>query len=222
MELTNKEVQKLRMMSYFIKAAINIIDNEGIEKLTIRKVSKIAGYNSATIYNYFENLNHLSFYCSIRYLTLYAKELPKCLDKATDDLDKCIQVWKCFSKHSYENPKIYNTIFFSGLSSDVINKSIKTYYDIFPDELDIGDFAYMPMLLEDSIYERDYILLKDALSKRNVSIENIRHINEMDILIYRGMLSAMEVNIPKMTVNEAVEKTITYIKQSMRSYGVEI
>ena len=222
MELSNKELQKLRMMSYFIKSAISIIDDEGMDKLTIRKVAKNAGYNSATLYNYFENLNHLTFFCSIRYLSYYAKELPKYLSEAKDELDKCIQVWRCFSKHSYTHPKIYRTIFFSGLSSETINSSIETYYEIFPEEIELEDFAYMPMLLEDNIYERDYILLVDALTKRNISLEDIRKINEMDILLYRGMLSNIEVNITGMGVEEAVEKTIAYIKQTMRSFGIDI
>lgn len=49
------------MMGYFIDAANQIIENEGIESVTIRKVADIAGYNSATLYNYFNDLNHLLF-----------------------------------------------------------------------------------------------------------------------------------------------------------------
>ncbi len=48
-------------MTYFIDATNEIIENEGIESVTIRKVANLAGYNSATIYNYFENLDHLIF-----------------------------------------------------------------------------------------------------------------------------------------------------------------
>ena len=54
-----KQIQKARIIHYFIEAAVKIIDEEGIEGVSIRKVADIAGYNSATLYNYFDDLPHL-------------------------------------------------------------------------------------------------------------------------------------------------------------------
>lgn len=54
-----RQLQKKRMMHYFIDAAVQIIDEEGIDGVSIRKVADIAGYNSATLYNYFDDLPHL-------------------------------------------------------------------------------------------------------------------------------------------------------------------
>lgn len=51
--LDKKFKQRVRMIKYFIDATIEIIEKEGYEGVTIRKVADIAGYNSATIYNYF-------------------------------------------------------------------------------------------------------------------------------------------------------------------------
>jgi AcrR family transcriptional regulator len=55
--LDNKEIQKRRMMGYFLEATKTVIDTEGIFAVTIRKIASMAGFNSATVYNYFENLN---------------------------------------------------------------------------------------------------------------------------------------------------------------------
>ena len=48
--MTNKELQKKRILMYFIEAAQNIMENEGIENITLRKVADMAGYNSSTLY----------------------------------------------------------------------------------------------------------------------------------------------------------------------------
>ena len=61
--LDKKYIQKVRMVKYFVDATIEIIEKEGYEAVTIRKVADIAGYNSATLYNYFDNLEHLLFFC---------------------------------------------------------------------------------------------------------------------------------------------------------------
>jgi len=221
MENSNKAIQKKRMMSYFIEATNEIIENEGLESLTIRKVADKAGYNSATLYNYFENLKHLIFFSSIRHLSDYAKDLPGYLDKAKNPIDACLKVWECFAKHSYNHPEVYQLIFFGGFSSDTVNNSIKTYYEIFPEQISEDVKEYMPMLLEDNLYERDYILLKRALQDTDINEEDIRSINEMNILIYRGMMSDMEANYLNLTIDEAVNKTLKYIKKVFKAYDIK-
>lgn len=221
MKNSNKSIQKKRMMSYFIEAANEIIENEGLEGLTIRKVADKAGYNSATLYNYFENLKHLVFFSSIRHLSDYAKDLPEYLKKAKNPIDSCLRVWECFSRHSYTNPQVYQLIFFGGFSSSTVNNSIKTYYEIFPEQISDDVKEYMPMLLEDNLYKRDYILLKNALNDTDISDEDIRSINEMNILIYRGMMADMETNYFNLSIDDAVDKTLKYVKKVFKAYGIE-
>ena len=62
-------------MMYFIEATQELILDEGLEKLSIKKIAEKAGYNSATIYNYFENLEVLILYASINYLKDYLNDL---------------------------------------------------------------------------------------------------------------------------------------------------
>ena len=50
------DIKKKRVMMYFIEATQELILNEGIENLSIKKIAEKAGYNTATIYNYFEDL----------------------------------------------------------------------------------------------------------------------------------------------------------------------
>ena len=53
-------------MSFFVEAVQKIIEEEGIDAVTIRKVSKLAGYNPATLYNYFDNIDYLVGFASIK------------------------------------------------------------------------------------------------------------------------------------------------------------
>lgn len=109
--MDKKTIQKRRIMSYFIDAAYNIIDRDGIEKVTIREVADIAGYNSATIYNYFDSLEHLIFYASLRYLKEYINDLNDYVKDCRNSLDRFIRIWECFIFHSMNRPKIYYNIF---------------------------------------------------------------------------------------------------------------
>ena len=62
--MTKKDREKIkrsRMMKYFIDAANKIINTQGIDAVNIRDTADLAGYSSATLYNYFDNLTHLVF-----------------------------------------------------------------------------------------------------------------------------------------------------------------
>ncbi len=220
--LDNKEIQKRRMMEYFLEATKTIIDTEGISAVTVRRVASMAGFNSATVYNYFENLNHLIFFASLKYLKDYAEALPKYTIKAKNSFENYLNVWRCFSYYSYLRPEIYNLIFFSSFSHTTINSSIKTYYSIFSEEIGEETKAFLPMLLEDNIHLRDYTVLKAASAEGFFKEEDLHEINEMNILIYQGMLSRLLSGKNDYTVEVAVNKTLTYIERTLSAYRIDI
>ena len=214
-------MQKKRMLSYFLESTNTIIEEDGMEAVTIRKVASMAGYNSATLYNYFENLNHLLFFASLKYLKDYAKDLYNYTKDSKNSLETYLNVWLCFSYHSYLKPEVYNLIFFGGFSSATVNESIRTYYSIFPEELGEESKKFLPMLLEDNIHLRDYKLLKASAEEGFLKEEDLKDINEMNVLIYRGMLAKLLSKNNTYTVEEAVERTMKYINKTIEAYRID-
>ena len=211
--MDNKEIQKKRMLGYFLEATNKIIEEEGIEAVTIRKVASLAGYNSATVYNYFENLSHLIFFASLKYLKDYAEDLPKYTSGSKNSIENYLGVWRCFCFHAYSNPIKYNLIFFGEFSHSKVNYSIKTYYSIFPEEIGEESKKFLPMLLEDNIYVRDYKVLKSAAEEGFLKEEDLHEINEMNVLLFQGMLSRMLNKNNILSVEEAVEKPLNILKK---------
>lgn len=215
--MNKKEIQKKRMMSYFIEAANQIIESEGVDAITIRRISDIAGYNSATLYNYFENLDHLVFFASMKYLQEYVLCLPEYIKDAISPIDKYLRIWECFCHHSFKKPKIYYTIFFNKFSNS-LNDDIKEYYSIFPEELGNPSKDILPMLLGQNIYDRNRAILESCVSEMPIQREVIDEINEMNLLIYHGMLSRILNGQVDYTIDEAIKRILLYMKRSIRSY----
>ena len=215
--MDKKQIQKKRMMSYFIEATNQIIENEGIDSITIRKVSDIAGYNSATLYNYFENLDHLIFFSSMKYLKEYVLSLPEYLKNSEDPIDKYLRIWECFCKHSFRKPRIYYTIFFDKFSNS-LNDDIKEYYSIFPEELGKQSKDILSMLLGQNVYDRNRSILESCIPKDLINEEDLEEVNEMNLLIYSGMLSRVLNEQTDYTIDEAVARTLLYLKRSINSY----
>jgi AcrR family transcriptional regulator len=215
--MDKKEIQRRRMMSYFIDAAKQIIDDEGPELVSARKVADIAGYNSATIYNYFDNLDHLIFFASMKYLKEYVMDLRKYTKGISNPVEKYLKIWECFCMHSFNNPKIYQLIFFNKFSTS-LNDAVTQYYKIFPEELDEQEEGLMPMLLEKNIYARDYAALQACAKQGFIKKDHIYEINEINLLMYQGMLQNILTQQLTYSLEEAVARMLKYIKQVMKSY----
>lgn len=218
--MTKKEIQRLRKMKYFIDAAEEIIENEGIDKITIRKVADVAGYNSATLYNYFESLDHLLFYTYMRYLKDYAYRLQTDLKQDENAVDQFLSIWRLFASESMKHPSIFYTLFFTEFSND-FNHAVKEYYSIYPENLGTPPEEVMPMLMERNIYERDYRALELCAKKGFLRYEDLREINEIIMLMYQGILVRLKDQKDYFDPDEATEKLIKYINVVLNNYIIK-
>ncbi len=209
----NKKIQTVRMMSYFIDATSQIIEEEGIENVTIRKVADLAGYNSATIYNYFEDLSHLIFFASMTFMKDYTKALPEYISNAKNPLERYFLIWECFCKYSFGSPKIYYAIFSSDLG--VHPAKLIDYYDYFP-----GDIISVPddlktMIMEASVSKRTRIALDQCVKEGYIKESEADQMAEIHFLIWQGALTLYINNRSDNSVEEVAKMTLNHIQNTI-------
>ena len=146
--MAKNEIQESRMKNYFIEAAKSIIRGEGMRALSVRTVAEEAGYSYATLYNYFDNLKELIYFC------------------LKDFMDECRQFVKD-SKHPSEAGKA------SYMSK---SKAFCNYFVQYPGifevifTLSLRDLAYtekIPLEIDAlfiNIFDEDYKVLAENLS----------------------------------------------------------
>ncbi|MBU5483989.1 TetR/AcrR family transcriptional regulator [Clostridium sp. MSJ-11] len=113
--MDNKEIQRQRMMRYFIDAAKEIIKEEGVNELTVRKVGEKAGYSYATIYNYFNDLNTLLAYCAFDFLEDCYRYVVSFKDKTEDCRERVGICGAAYFRYFAENPDMFQIIFLEEL-----------------------------------------------------------------------------------------------------------
>ncbi len=129
-----KQMYRQQTMGYFINAALEIIEEEGIDSLSIRKTAEKAGYNSATLYHYFSDFEELRIFSAMKYLDQYAKDLPAYLEPVTRPLERYLKIWECFCLHSFSHPDIFWLLFFKHADTNWdFSYYFHAYYDIFPE-----------------------------------------------------------------------------------------
>lgn len=215
--INKNDKKKKKMLKKFINATTDIIKNEGIDRVTIRKVADIAGFNSATIYNYFDNCKQLIFFASINFISDYVVEMPSYIENSDNPVERLIKMWEYFSLHSFKNPKIYYAIFSENLG-DKSENLIKNYYKLFPEELDNAPNNLLPMLLESDLSKRAKIAIQPCIEKGYLNEKEAKLVDEGIRLTYHGMLTLIINNRVDYTPKEATAHLKTHIKTIINNY----
>ncbi len=212
-----KNLRQIRTMRYFIDAAQTILEQEGLGGLTIRKVADLAGYNSATLYSYFENLDHLAFYASLKYLRSYLLKLRE-LNQPDDGFLRFIQIWRHFATEAFTYPDHYYNVFFA-VQRFEFNDSVRRYYEIYPEDLENLSEDLLPMLLETNIYKRDFEALKLCADQGYFKESRIPEINDILVLLFESYLLRVKNSDEPIDVEAQVNRIIGYFSAILKGYA---
>lgn len=220
-----KQMYRQQTMSYFINAALEIIEEEGIDSLSIRKTAEKAGYNSATLYHYFSDFEELRIFSAMKYLDQYAKDLPAYLEQVTRPLERYLKIWECFCLHSFSHPDIFWLLFFKHADTNWdFSYYFHAYYDIFPESWNEDAANYKNMLSSANFSEREFFSLTDSLNKENIFLPeaDIHNLATMNIMLYRGMLETLREDSEYLTIEEATATTVSFIRRALTSYNIDL
>jgi AcrR family transcriptional regulator len=155
-------IRQKRTLIYFVEAAKQILQQDGFHGLTIRTIAEKAGYNSATLYHYFADLDELILFASVGFLRDYLVLLHNQITPQMTTLEKYRTIYHCFNEIAFRYPEIFYNMFF-GPRSDNLEMVIKTYYEVlYPEELEgIPDASTRRMLLRGTLFDRDMIIMDE-------------------------------------------------------------
>ena len=203
-------IRQRRTLAFFIEAAQKIIERDGFDNVNIRKIAKEAGYNSATIYNYYKDLDHLLQFACVQYLIGYQNKLTSVLKDLTEPQDIYFTTWKIFAAECHARPKVYHHLFFSKHKNS-IDETFYRYIEIFDIkyELVLKDEIFSFITLP-NLFDRHTILL-DSLAKSNIiANKNIKEKAEIIILTFESMLNYLKIDPEYYSKKEFTDKIILY------------
>lgn len=174
------DIKKKRVMIYFIEATEKLMREDSIDGLSIRKIASEAGYNSATIYNYFSDLEHLILFASVNYLREYTKNLGEKINSNMTTLEKYREVYYTFNYNAFRSPEIFHNMFFGKYSSR-LGDVIKIYYELFPENLEGHEEIVRTLLTGGDMYSRDDPFVKQLVKEKIIDSNKVR--NTLDILV---------------------------------------
>lgn len=181
------EDERVKMVSMFVRQTRAIIDSEGIDQVTIRKVAKLCGYNSATLYHYFENLDELITLSCMSYLEEYCRAWAKELKTPRSAYDTYLFTWELYGRYAFKYPQVFNRLFFY-MHTKPLRESIEDYYEVFPDQLENISGAINDMLRGGSLVERDFPVLNPLADAGLIRHEDVQLISELAVCHFHSLL----------------------------------
>lgn len=178
----SKDKKKLNNIKTFISVTREIINKEGIENVSIRKISNLSKLHNSTIYLYFDNLNELILLSCISYFDSYSKALKDFSSSSLNIEDTFLGIWNIFMKFALEKASIFEYFFFRDDKYNLENL-FHIYYSIFPEEILKFSDMIKTMYYGKNIYDRSMKILLPLLDSNlnSVTTENIELINELII-----------------------------------------
>lgn len=128
-----KDVEKRKKAVAFVEATQDLIDSEGLEKISIRKIAEKAGFHNSTIYLYFKDANQLILLASLKHFNEYSHKLADYSAIIAGPEEKFLAIWRAFGETVFNKPHIFRNFFF-GKYSDQLTPIITQYYRLFPEE----------------------------------------------------------------------------------------
>ena len=207
--------QRNQIFACFINAASELMENEGMESLTLRRVAKRAGYNSATLYNYFKDLDHLAVYASMKYFEDYNRNLARYLADEQDAFQRFLFMWRFFCASAFRHPHAYYNLFYGKYSGE-LTEIIHAYYEVFPEELGELDDSVLEMLTCGSLVERNRQMLQPVLEGASLSQEERESINEIILYCFKELLT-QKIQMGDALDNQTlIERQLSYIHVILR------
>lgn len=205
-----------------IEITTNMLSEETLEDISIRKVAKEAGCTSGTIYLYFKNFNHLLLLACLKYLHDYVEEIKEIDIQFNNSAEEYIYIWEVFCKHAFKYPKIYYFIFFSTqefYQDEHLDEyyEIKEFYRIFLDKFEKFPVKYYKMILKLDLEKRNKILLEKLMNEKIISPSDVTSLNLNHIFIFKGYLEKAK-NLTLHGKNRNMRSCVKSIKKILLIY----
>ena len=177
----------------FIQATKKIIETQGINHVSARKVGQIAGFSYATIYNHYEDIDDLLVETAIDYLDSSYEHMIQFIKDDMSPKDRLYYLAKGYITYMYNNPELFRIIFIRDYGNHTIEYSMKLLprvlfeirntLEMFSNEELVGSVDDTFKLLSSATHGK---LMFSILKRDRISLEQILKSIEKEISIVTG------------------------------------
>ena len=135
MNTRNREIKKARMTRYFIDAIQALTQVRPLASITLRDVAQQAGFNSATLYNYFKNMDQLIAFAIFDLISEMWIEDTRREETLSDPLDQYLSLWDVQCRIAFDHAHLF-LAFFMMEDKQPVYQAGADYFAVFGDRFE--------------------------------------------------------------------------------------
>lgn len=125
--MVNENYHHENLKCELIKAGLKLLDEEGYEKFSLRKVAKACSVSHTAPYRHFKNKDDLIIAIALEALHEFDSSLQEAVTKYPNDVKSQLKEMGCaYVKFFVENPEYLRFLFLSDLSQHFKNENYET------------------------------------------------------------------------------------------------
>lgn len=160
MSTKNSAIRKKRMVGYFIDAYNQLTEED--TPITIRSLAECAGFNSATIYSYFDNLEHVQAYALLRLSSNIWMEASRLNQGEKRPLMCFFNIWQAVSFVAFHQPHMFSCLL-THTNQPYIYEFVDSYMELFGEEYDSYDDKMKSIIHCHSVRERGLAYIRPCV-----------------------------------------------------------
>ena len=106
-----RKQQKEDLRQMILEAALELFEEQGYEKFSLRQVAEAIGYTPTTIYLYFKNKDDLLFQTVADGFRAFGEALQAGYNKSTEPYTRFLEIGRAYIKFGLEHPVHYRLMF---------------------------------------------------------------------------------------------------------------
>lgn len=190
---SNAQRRRKTIKLLYINSAVKIIREEGSGALNIRRIAAAVGYNSATLYTYFEDVEELLIYCTFKLRKEYLRHLAREINTDMTLLEQYIKLYEIYCYYAFDEPEIYFNMYF-GKYSDKLYRIRDSYYELFADEAISITPLIDSILWAPNVYEGEKAATRTLAEHGFIKPENADMVAAMIVRIHSSYMHDMMIN----------------------------
>ena len=209
-----KSTEKARniVVRQFLHCAHELLEIEGFEQVSTRKVASCVGFTSPNLYLYFQDQDELLMLAGINLWETCCRLLCTCLTPELSDSDAYRKIWSILSRCAMESPAYFFHFLF-GHHSIPLSKMIDRYYtEIYPTATAASDG--LSGIMQRYSDPRELLMPPFAAMCRQSGISEADSavLNECIFSYFRGLLEALVLS-PETLTAEAQQAQMMHAVQ---------
>ena len=198
------QIRRDNVKKLYIKVAERIIRNEGINALNIRRVATDVGYNSATLYSYFEDIDELILFATFKFRKELLADYSRKISTDMNVLEQYVKMYDVYCDHAFKYPEIYFNMYY-GKYSYRLDAVLKEYYRIFPEEFPPQTDLIRMFITHADVYEGERCGLRLLVDAGYIKEENIEMVADTVSRVHAMYMHDLRIR-PRQEISPYKEK----------------